>query len=544
MYPIDFCAQIDAVNNSAEFGVINTADAGLTRLKVAIIGGGPSGIVSAKSAIECGLEPTIFEKASTIGGIWRKSGGSMWDNMQTNVSRYTCMFSDFDWPESARDFPQQQEVNEYLYSYVSYFKLEPFFRLKTEVIKITKGLDKWHVEWSCEGKKEGCHFDFVLVCSGIFSKAFIPDIEGFATFKGQVAHSKHYKSPRPFQDKTVLVVGNAFSGAEIAASVSTSAKRVINAIHRTLWILPRYLPKSLNLQAMLPLDLLFYSRAKQAATQSLNPVEANKRKFQWFKSLLGEKIKDLDVKASPSSPLFVAISDIYENQVRKEKIKIEKKNICLIEENVVVFQDSDRAEVDAIIFCTGYRTDLSFFDPETLSFLEFKPEDPLQPLLLHKTVFHPALKGLAFIGMYRGPYFGIIELQARWACMAFSSKVALPSIQEMNEGINEERKIRELPERPQFPHGDYVSFAEDLAKQISVLPNFEQIKLEDPILYSRLWEGPLSPASYRLTGFANQPGLAKNIIEKINRRAAESRPYMPSQEGLDLIRRQLDFDKS
>jgi hypothetical protein len=29
---------------------------------IAIIGGGPSGIISCKEALKCGLNPTIFEK--------------------------------------------------------------------------------------------------------------------------------------------------------------------------------------------------------------------------------------------------------------------------------------------------------------------------------------------------------------------------------------------------------------------------------------------------------------------------------------------------
>ncbi|MBO6836336.1 MAG: NAD(P)-binding protein, partial [Alphaproteobacteria bacterium] len=38
---------------------------------VCIIGAGSSGVTVAKSLIERGIEPDIFEKGSDIGGMWR-----------------------------------------------------------------------------------------------------------------------------------------------------------------------------------------------------------------------------------------------------------------------------------------------------------------------------------------------------------------------------------------------------------------------------------------------------------------------------------------
>ena len=45
--------------------------------------------------------------------------------------------------------------------------------------------------------------------------------------------------------------------------------------------------------------------------------------------------------------------------------------------------------------------------------IEHDPDDWPQGVILHKCVWHPALPGLAFVGMFRGPFFATIELQAR-----------------------------------------------------------------------------------------------------------------------------------
>ncbi len=62
--------------------------------KIAIIGAGPAGLVSAKYALENGFETTIFEKESELGGLWNPSTGAMWESMHANLSNFTCIFSD------------------------------------------------------------------------------------------------------------------------------------------------------------------------------------------------------------------------------------------------------------------------------------------------------------------------------------------------------------------------------------------------------------------------------------------------------------------
>ncbi len=50
--------------------------------------------------------------------------------------------------------------------------------------------------------------------------------------------------------------------------------------------------------------------------------------------------------------------------------------------------------------------------------------------------------------MYRGPFFGQIELLARMACMTFSKKIPSPSKEAMIEEIKREEEIRNLTPRP------------------------------------------------------------------------------------------------
>lgn len=70
-------------------------------------------------------------------------------------------------------------------------------------------------------------------------------------------------------------------------------------------------------------------------------------------------------------------------------------------------------QVDHIIFCTGLRPNLEFLPEKILQQLEYDVNDSLQPLILQHQTWSPSVPGLAFVGVFRGPYFGAMELQAR-----------------------------------------------------------------------------------------------------------------------------------
>lgn len=42
----------------------------MTKLKIAVIGAGPSGLCAAKHSLDYKYDVTVFEKASQIGGTW------------------------------------------------------------------------------------------------------------------------------------------------------------------------------------------------------------------------------------------------------------------------------------------------------------------------------------------------------------------------------------------------------------------------------------------------------------------------------------------
>jgi hypothetical protein len=70
--------------------------------------------------------------------------------------------------------------------------------------------------------------------------------------------------------------------------------------------------------------------------------------------------------------------------------------------------------VTGVIEATGYETNLDFFDEELRKRLDYDSSCLRVPLLLSRgSVFAPKVPSLAFVGFYEGPYWSVMELQAR-----------------------------------------------------------------------------------------------------------------------------------
>src|ERR1700730_11856878 len=126
-------------------------------IKIAIIGGGASGIVAAKEAQEAGFKCDVFEKEDVPGGVWRP-GGLAWENMRVNISRFTGVFSDFSWEQAFPNrkkipaYPTTLDMYAYLLAYIKHFQLESCIYTGRTVIHIDKNNQEWTITWREKGK--------------------------------------------------------------------------------------------------------------------------------------------------------------------------------------------------------------------------------------------------------------------------------------------------------------------------------------------------------------------------------------------------------
>ena len=79
--------------------------------------------------------------------------------------------------------------------------------------------------------------------------------------------------------------------------------------------------------------------------------------------------------------------------------------------------------MDAVVCATGYRLDLPYLDPALRDLLVAGDE-----LDLYQRTLHPDLPGLGVVGQFllQGPYWPLLELQARWIVGSLVGTVPLP----------------------------------------------------------------------------------------------------------------------
>lgn len=488
-------------------------------IDVAIIGAGPSGLAAAKAASEHGLAWEGFETSDVAGGLWAGGPRRAWRELRTNLSRHSCAFSDHPWPSGALEFPTRNDVGGYLAGYAARFRLNPRIRHGWHVESVAVAGNEWAVTVRPRdgGRSDVVAARHVVVASGFFSRPSLPRFEhGARVGPRRVLHSLELDSVDTIDAGHALVVGGAFSGCEIAAELARAGRTVTHVVRRPVWVIGRYVPRGGG-RDPIPLDLAVYSREEHARAAALPQPERNRAAARFFERTFGNpgaSHPDLRLDPDDGAPPHAAVSDDYLAFVREGRIGVVRAAVdAVLPEAAVVLADGRRLCADVVVLCTGSGPSPDFLDTPTRSILGFDPADLVQPFVAHKGVFHPGLPRLALVGMYRGPFFGTIELQARWAAGAAAGALQLPSAEEMEAGVAAERTIRAARPQPQFPRGDYVGYADDLATAVGVLPEID----EDP-LRAELWSGPLLPCHYRLRGpFANRP-LAEATLRAVNDR--------------------------
>jgi hypothetical protein len=124
-------------------------------------------------------------------------------------------------------------------------------------------------------------------------------------------------------------------------------------------------------------------------------------------------------------------------------------------------------DVAVIICATGFDASpsLNFLSTKVLQILQYDSTDDGLPLALnvHATVSR-SIPSLGFVGFYRSPYWGVMEMQARYLAKLWSGDYTATKALEMDTTMESMMKLRKNPRRSQFPMGDYAYLMESLTE--------------------------------------------------------------------------------
>ena len=440
------------------------------------MGAGPSGLVAAKHALEAGFDATVFEASDDLGGQWYSTAAhsGVWPGMRTNTSRAMTAFSDFPAPAEHPLHPTAEQIHDYLRAYARHFGVGDRIRFGTEVVRLAPG-------WEVNGER----FDAVVIASGRFRKPRMPP--GLDAFAGELIHSFDYPGAEPFRDRRALVYGNGISGVEIASDLAP-VTAVVSAFRKPRYVIQKVVDGVSS-------DWQWYTAFGALERRRLARDELGRRLRERVLRLAGNPASF--GAPEPHADFFAAgisLCQDYLSQVADGSI-VCRPGIAAVDGRAITFTDGSRATVDAIVCATGFELDIPYLDAGLWSVLG-------PGLALYQRTLHPDLDGFGVVGQFfaQGPYFPLLELQARWIVAIWAGDVAPPDRATMR------RAITEPP--PVDPHN---ALAAALADELGVAPDL----LARPELTEALLFGPMLPPRYRIDGPGARPDAVELFAEQL-----------------------------
>ena len=501
--------------------------------RIAIIGSGQAGLVSAKYALRTGMKPCIFEKSCHIGGLWSPNT-AIWEGLYANISKHTTVFSDHPWPKNSSMFASKQQLHEYMISYAKRYKIDEHIQLNSKIESAKQVNNK---KWQLNIKNLSANttttdtFDHLIIASGLHSKPRLPEFKNKSEFEGIIMHSSEFKLNDPkLKDKNVLVLGFCISGIDVSSLLVGHAKSVTNVFPRPYLVAPRLIaiqdPEKISTCKIMPYDLFFYTRKLAYETKknpNLSREEKSGRRRKFLKGLFPLQT---DKSRSHSALFFdvndekqetlMTISDDYIKFVDENKITPKRTRIEELSKRGVLLEDGTSLEhIDAIICCTGYDSSIEYLEKQVVDCLKYRNDTNYKhQYTLSKFTFHPNVENLALVGQIDGLFFTGSELQAKLASLVFSGKI------KMNRGEmrNEIEKIKSRMNSPsnrrlQFPYGTYVEICDQLAKYMNLLPDLEALKASEPQIYHMLWNNSITSPQFR---FKKKSQIAVEAMNEVN----------------------------
>ncbi|XP_075143221.1 dimethylaniline monooxygenase [N-oxide-forming] 2-like [Leptodactylus fuscus] len=488
--------------------------------RVAIIGAGCSGLTAIKCCLEEGLEPTCFEQSDGIGGLWKftetveEDRASIYKSLFTNTSKEMMCYSDFPMPEDFPVFPHHSKILDYLHLYAEHFNLYKYIHFQTKICNVRQNQDfattgKWNIEIDNKGKREMDVYDAVIVCNGHYYDPYLPlqSFPGLENFQGHYIHSRFYKTCEAYRGKRIVVVGTGNSAGDISVELSYIAKQVYLSTRHGSWVVSRIS------RGGFPIDMTMSRRFAMGIKNLLPRILAAKISEKIMSSWFHHPNLGLEPKFRLKHPI---VNDYLPSQILQGSIKV-KPSIKSFSETSVTFEDGTEADVDEVIFATGYSSTYPFLDDDILKLND-------NDVSLYKYVFPIYLEKptLAFLGLVQplGPIMPTVEIQARWATRVFKGSAQLPSVKKMENYCmkSKDRKNKWFGEgRTQVLQTHYIDYINDISSEIGIQPNMIYIFLTDPRLAWQVFFGPCTPYQLRLKGPGKWSGARNAILTQWDR---------------------------
>ncbi|RYR55011.1 hypothetical protein HN873_020084 [Arachis hypogaea] len=314
-----------------------------------IVGAGPSGLAAAACLKEKGVASVILERSNCIASLWQLN---TYDRLRLHLPKQFCELPLMGFPSNFPTYPTKQQFIRYLESYAEHFAIQPRFNEAVKEAEFDSSLGLWRVK-TTTATEFVCRW--VIVATGENAEAVVPEIEGTGEFGGTIKHTSLYKSGGEFKGKKVLVVGCGNSGMEVCLDLCNHNATPSLVVRDTVHILPReMLGKSTFGLSMWLLKWLPIQLVDRLLLIVSWLMLGNTSRFGLDRPPLGPlQLKNLSGKTPVLDVGTLA-------KIKSGHIMI-RPGIKRLRRHTVEFVDGRIEKFDAIIFATGYKSNVPYW---------------------------------------------------------------------------------------------------------------------------------------------------------------------------------------
>ncbi|MFD3957477.1 MULTISPECIES: flavin-containing monooxygenase [Streptomyces] len=334
-------------------------------VRVAVIGTGFGGLGAAVRLRREGITDfVVLERADSVGGTWRDNS---YPGCACDVPSHLYSFSFAPNPDWPRTFSGQEHIRAYLERVADTFGLRPHIRLNHEVKLMS--WDRENLYWVIESAGgTTLRADVVISATGPLSDPKMPDIPGLDSFPGKVFHSARWDHDYDLTGKRVAMVGTGASAIQIVPAIQPRTAKLTLFQRTPPWVMPRMdrtiskaeraLHRAIPATGTARRGLLWGIRELQVGAFTKHPDQLGLVE-KLAKANMARAIKDpvLRAKLTPDYRIGckrILLSSTYYPALAQPNVDVVASGLSEIRGSTVVAADGSEAEVDAIIFGTGF----------------------------------------------------------------------------------------------------------------------------------------------------------------------------------------------
>lgn len=202
-------------------------------IRVAIIGGGVSGLAALIKLREMGIEDVaLFEKATDLGGTWHYN---RYPGLACDVPSHAYRYSFAPNAEWSYVCASGAEIKAYLKAVARKYDVEQFIHYANEVTQAAYEDGRWRL--TTNQGEQGC-FGAVIVAVGPLHHPRYPDIAGLDTFAGRVMHTAEWDDRVALDGRRIGVIGTGSTSVQLTAALVPRVEKLSLFQRTAQWIRP------------------------------------------------------------------------------------------------------------------------------------------------------------------------------------------------------------------------------------------------------------------------------------------------------------------